>query len=324
MPARWTWRANGLSTPKPPPPSCAPASTPVAARERLTRLLGLWGADTAFTLPERLPDLPAAPIELADIERARADAAPGRAGRGAPGRRGTGRRPGPHAAPRASSMCSNWAMRDKRETRRAEHARLRDLLELPLFDWGGARVRARRSALHAVAAARSPRRRGQCPQRSARGLPRLPRSYDLARHYRDEVIPLRKQISDETLLRYNGMLASPFELLADAREQAGAVNATIEALKDFWLRPRRPQEAPAARSPRRRRPHPARPGTQGTRTMTNRSIIFDQRRRRHWLGASLVSRAGAASLPEAPPIHRAPPPPPWPRRAGAPTTRSSR
>jgi outer membrane protein TolC len=60
-------------------------------------------------------------------------------------------------------------------------------------------------------------------------------SYELARHYRDEVIPLRKQISKEVLLRYNGMLASTFELLADAREQAGAVNATIQALKDFWL-----------------------------------------------------------------------------------------
>ena len=31
------------------------------------------------------------------------------------------------------------------------------------------------------------------------------------------------------------MLASPFELLVDAREQAGAVNAAIDALKDFWL-----------------------------------------------------------------------------------------
>jgi outer membrane protein TolC len=60
-------------------------------------------------------------------------------------------------------------------------------------------------------------------------------SYELARHYRDDVIPLRKKISHEVLLRYNGMLASTFELLTDAREQAGAVNAYIDALKDFWL-----------------------------------------------------------------------------------------
>lgn len=60
-------------------------------------------------------------------------------------------------------------------------------------------------------------------------------SYDVATHYRDEVVPLRKTISDELLLRYNGMLASVFELLTDAREQIGAVNGYIDALKDYWL-----------------------------------------------------------------------------------------
>ena len=59
--------------------------------------------------------------------------------------------------------------------------------------------------------------------------------YELAKHYRDEVVPLRKRISDENLLRYNGMLISVFELLADAREQILGVNGYIEALKDFWV-----------------------------------------------------------------------------------------
>jgi hypothetical protein len=36
------------------------------------------------------------------------------------------------------------------------------------------------------------------------------------------------------MLRYNGMLISVFELLADAREQVGAVIAYIDALRDFW------------------------------------------------------------------------------------------
>ena len=46
---------------------------------------------------------------------------------------------------------------------------------------------------------------------------------------------LRKKISEEVLLRYNGMLASVFELLADSREQVAAVNAYLEALREFWL-----------------------------------------------------------------------------------------
>jgi outer membrane protein TolC len=60
-------------------------------------------------------------------------------------------------------------------------------------------------------------------------------AFDLARHYRDEIVPLRKGISDENLLRYNGMLISVFELLADARQQVAAVNGYIEALRDFWV-----------------------------------------------------------------------------------------
>jgi outer membrane protein TolC len=60
-------------------------------------------------------------------------------------------------------------------------------------------------------------------------------AFDIARHYRDEVVPLRKRISDENLLRYNGMLIGVFELLADARSQVASVNGYIEALRDFWL-----------------------------------------------------------------------------------------
>jgi len=60
-------------------------------------------------------------------------------------------------------------------------------------------------------------------------------AHDLARHQRDEVVPLRRTITDEMLLKYNGMLVGVFELLADARAQVGAVIAAIEAQRDFWL-----------------------------------------------------------------------------------------
>jgi outer membrane protein TolC len=60
-------------------------------------------------------------------------------------------------------------------------------------------------------------------------------AFDLSRHYRDEIVPLRKRISEEVLFRYNGMLMSVFELLADSREQVAAVNGYIESLRDFWI-----------------------------------------------------------------------------------------
>jgi len=60
-------------------------------------------------------------------------------------------------------------------------------------------------------------------------------AHDVARHQRDEVVPLKRLITDEMLLKYNGMLVGVFELLADARAQVGAVIAAIEAQRDFWL-----------------------------------------------------------------------------------------
>jgi len=60
-------------------------------------------------------------------------------------------------------------------------------------------------------------------------------AYDVARHYRDEVVPLRKVISEENQLLYNGMLISTFELLADARDQVSAVVAAMDAQQQFWL-----------------------------------------------------------------------------------------
>ena len=60
-------------------------------------------------------------------------------------------------------------------------------------------------------------------------------AYDIARRYRDEIVPLRKAIADENVLRYNGMLIGVFELLADAREQIGERGAGRRAHRDFWL-----------------------------------------------------------------------------------------
>ena len=59
--------------------------------------------------------------------------------------------------------------------------------------------------------------------------------YEMARHYQDEIVPLRKRVLQENQLRYNGMLLSVFELLASAREQVGSVNQYINAMRDFWL-----------------------------------------------------------------------------------------
>jgi hypothetical protein len=56
-----------------------------------------------------------------------------------------------------------------------------------------------------------------------------------SRHFRDEVVPVRKVISEENQLRYNGMIIGVFELLADARDQVSTVIGAINAEQQFWL-----------------------------------------------------------------------------------------
>ena len=60
-------------------------------------------------------------------------------------------------------------------------------------------------------------------------------AYDIARHYRRDVLPLRKLISDEMLLRYNAMQVDVFSLLTEARQQITSAGAAIEAERAFWL-----------------------------------------------------------------------------------------
>jgi outer membrane protein TolC len=204
-----------------------------SARERLARALGLWGEQLAFRLPERLPDMPATPRPLeSDLEgQALAQRLDVRAARR-------------EAESLASSLgltritgfvsLLEFGLHSNGETGRPEQHGWEFELTLPLFDWGTARTaRAERLYLQAVQHAADTAIRARSEVRETYRHYRA--QLELAQHYRNEVVPLRKRISDEVLLRYNGMLASAFELLADAREQVSAVSAAIEAQRAFWI-----------------------------------------------------------------------------------------
>ena len=201
------------------------------ARERLTRLMGLDRADTV-QLPDRLPDLPKVLPPLPDVEQQAMDS----------------RLDLQATRLHTETLANNLGL--TRSTRLINVLELGFIsnnssedplergyeisFELPLFDFGETRVvqaesryrqaleRARETAVNA----RSEVREAYATQQS---------QYAIARHLRDEVVPLAQRISAETLLRYNGMLISVFELLADARSQIAAVNAAIGAQRDFWL-----------------------------------------------------------------------------------------
>lgn len=106
--------------------------------------------------------------------------------------------------------------------------------ELPLFDWGGAKV-ARAEATYMQAVNRTAEAVFNAQSEIRDAYSRYQSSYEMAKHYHDEIVPLHKKILDEGQLRYNGMLISPFELLTDARAQVASVNAYIAKLNEFWL-----------------------------------------------------------------------------------------
>jgi outer membrane protein TolC len=204
----------------------------VAAREQLNRLLGVWGQDLAYTLPERLPDLPATPAEIVDIEQkaldhrldvqmAKNDAT------------ATAHAFGLTQATRFINVLDvGYANKSQSGLPRENGYQIS--LELPIFDFGGARAaKAEAVYMQSVNRTADVAIRARSEVREAYSGYRT--SYDLAKHYRDEVIPLRQKISGEVMLRYNGMLMSVFDLLADARDQIVSVNAAIDAQRDFWL-----------------------------------------------------------------------------------------
>ena len=203
-----------------------------ASRERLTRLLGAWGAQTQFTLPERLPDLPKDVLDLPDIERtAMAQRLDVQGAKLAAEQ--TARNLGLTRTTRFVNVLELGLMRNS--SNEAPTQRGWEIgIELPLFDWGGARVaKAEAVYMQTVHRAAETAVNARSEVREAYGAYRS--AYDIARHQRDEVVPLNQRIGEENVLRYNGMLIGVFELLADARSQIASVNGSIQALRDFWI-----------------------------------------------------------------------------------------
>ena len=208
-----------------------------AAREELVRALGLTDAQAGkLQLAQRLPDLPEAPREAREVARTaseqRLDVRIARAQLDAAGKS------------QGINLLSTFidvelggrhdtVFDDAQGTSSTRRGFELDIT-LPLFDWGS----ARRDLLNAqslaavnrydatVRGATSQLREGYSAYRTA---------YDIARHYRDEIVPLRQAMADENVLRYNGMLIGVFELLAEARDQIAGVLNAIGAQQQFWL-----------------------------------------------------------------------------------------
>jgi outer membrane protein TolC len=209
----------------------------MSERERLVRAMGLWGSELAFRVPNALPPLPARPrllpaVEMQAVAR-RLDLQIARIELDALAKS--------YGLTRATRFLDllDVSMVGKTIVDKPTGQRIRDLgfeaaVRVPLFDFGEVRVRtAEETYMQAVnrlvemsVNARSQAREAYQAYRS---------TYDIAMHYRNEVLPLRKIVSDEMLLRYNAMMIDVFALLIEARQRLASTVNGIEAGRDFWL-----------------------------------------------------------------------------------------
>ncbi|CEG10686.1 efflux transporter, outer membrane factor (OMF) lipoprotein, NodT family [Afipia felis] len=207
-----------------------------SSREALARLLGLWDGDLNFKLPSHLPALPPRPQTLPRIEvdavEHRIDLQIARI----------------ELVALAKALNLTEASRFvtlldvagiSKTTRNPDGSRFRERgfdvqFQIPIFDGGEVRVR-QASETYNQAFNRLTEKAINV-RSEARDAYRIYRSsYEIARQYEREVLPLRKIITEEMQLRFSSMQVDVFTLLTEARQRTASLRAAIEAKRSFWL-----------------------------------------------------------------------------------------
>ncbi|UVC06857.1 TolC family protein [Rhizobium sp. TH2] len=209
------------------------------AKEELTRLMGLWGDDVAYKLPNRLPPLPKKLITDNVIEAQaianRIDLQVAKLELEA-NAKAYGLTEATRFVTDLEIVSGFETEREKEDGKVKKDTSYSKELEfvIPIFDSGKARMR--KAELAYMRAANQLAEKAVNVRSESRSAYEAYRSsYDIARHYRNSLVPLRTKIEQESLLTYNGMITNTFELLTDSRDKINAVQLSINAKRDFWL-----------------------------------------------------------------------------------------
>lgn len=207
-----------------------------SARERLARLMGLWGGDLTFRIPKTLPPLPRQPSALPSIEvdavTHRIDLQIARIELDA-----LAKALNLTEASRFVTLLDVAGI--AKTTRDPDGSRFRERgfdiqFQIPIFDGGEVRVRQAsetyNQAFNRLA------EKAVTVRSEARDAYRTYRStYEIARQYQREVLPLRKIITEEMQLRFSSMQVDVFALLVETRQRIASMRAAIDAKRNFWL-----------------------------------------------------------------------------------------
>lgn len=209
------------------------------AKEELTRLMGLWGNDVEYFVPDALPPLPKSLPRVSSIEAAalsnRVDLKVAKTGLEAQAR-AFGLTDQTRLVTDLELIAGFESEREREDGNTDTSTRPQFELEfaIPIFDTGQARMRkAELAYMQAANALAEKAVNVRSEARSAEAAYHA--SYKIARHYQDVVVPLRVTIEEEGLLSYNGMITNTFELLMDVREKLGSSLEAANAKREFWL-----------------------------------------------------------------------------------------
>ena len=203
-----------------------------ADRERLNRRLGLSGEQIHWAVTNELPQLPEAELPLTNLESLAVS------------------RRLDLAAARAQAESFAAALRLKEHTRwipgvtvGVDTERTPDGqrvtgptldLELPLFDQGQPAV-ARLAAEYRQARDSYEALKVNVCSQVRQSLDALLAARTEAEFSQKNLLPLRQEILGETLLHYNAMQASVYELLLSKEREQTAEEDSIDVLRDYWL-----------------------------------------------------------------------------------------
>ncbi|KOF17190.1 copper resistance protein [Ensifer adhaerens] len=209
------------------------------AKEELPRLMGLWGADTDYQVPNRLPQLPNGLMKRDLIEaealQRRVDLQMAKLDLEATAKsyKLTGATRYVTDLEILAGFETEREVEDGDVTRKTTGQAELEFV-IPIFDTGKARMR--KAELAYMRSANLLAEKSVNVRSEARSAYQAYRSnYDIARHYRNSVVPLRTKIEEESLLTYSGMITNTFELLADSREKINSIILAVNAKREFWL-----------------------------------------------------------------------------------------
>ena len=201
-------------------------------REKLNRLLGLWGADTDWQVAGELPGVPSSEVPMKSLERL------------AISQRldlqadylllaGETRDLGLSKAFRLLGVL-DFGVESERETDAQTRTGPTFAIELPIFNQGQARIRRGEAALRQ---AEDKFEALAIDIRSKIGelQNELASKRQIARFYQDELLPDQRRILNESLINYNAMQIGNFELFTIKAEEARTEREYIEAVRNYWI-----------------------------------------------------------------------------------------